>query len=130
MKPVAPVRAIRGLAPTGFTAGLGRSMGLSHQYTAFGRCGLRSPAAVLLQPAMALRRRSASAGPVSLQPGCACDALPLGQIIADESGKFLRAAPRQVGTLLCQRGDDVGRVRRLVRGGPEAIDDLAPRARR
>src|SRR5260370_41323458 len=91
MKPVAPVRAIRGLAPTGFTAGLGRSMGLSHQYTAFGRCGLRSRAAVLLQPAMALRRRSASAGAFSLQPGRARDPLPLGQVIADERGKILGA---------------------------------------
>src|SRR2546430_8055514 len=109
MKPVAPVRAIRGLAPTGFTAGLGRSMGLSHQYTAFGRCGLRSPAAVLLQPAMALRRRSASAGPLSLQPGCACDALPLCQIIADEGGKILRAAAGHVEAPPFQPGDDVGR---------------------
>src|SRR5258708_8587321 len=114
MKPVAPVRAIRGLAPTGFTAGLGRSMGLSHQYTAFGRCGLRSRAAVLLQPAMALRRRSASAVPLSLQPGRARDPLPLGQVIADEGGKFLGAAAGHVEALSPPGGDDVRRFRRPV----------------
>src|SRR5438552_16864861 len=105
MKPVAPVRAIRGLAPTGFTAGLGRSLGLSHQYTAFGRCGSRSRAAALRQPATALRRRSASAAPLSLQPGRARDALPLGQVIADEGGKVLGAAAGHVETLSRQCGD-------------------------
>src|SRR6516162_8939079 len=108
MKPVAPVRAIRGLAPTGFTAGLGRSMDAAQQYTAFGACQLGTGAAV--RPAMALK--VASAPPLSLlpgrEPGGARDALPLGQIIADEGGEVLGAAAGHVEALPGQRGDDVG----------------------
>src|SRR5262245_19824626 len=99
MKPVAPVRATRGLAPTGFTAGLGRSISVADQYTAFGSYGLRHRAALLLQPAIALQRLSGSGLPLSLQPGRARDALPLGQVIADEGGKFLGAAAGHVEAL-------------------------------
>src|SRR6516162_9521691 len=123
MKPVAPVRAMRGLAPTGFTAGLGRSVSVGHQYTAFGACELGPGAAVRLPPAMALK--VASTSPLSLQPGRARDALPLGEIIADEGGKFFGTVAGHVEALLCQRGDDVGRFRRLVGGRRQAIDDLA-----
>src|SRR5262249_57478045 len=94
MKPVAPVRAMRGLAPTGFTAGLGRSVGVARQYSAFGSYGLHRRAAVLVWRALALRRWSAPAPPLSLQPGRARHALPLGPIRPPQGRQIPPPPPR------------------------------------
>src|SRR5262249_59868922 len=117
-----------GFGADGVHAGLGRSVVVSRQYSALGSYGLHRRAAVLVWPAIALRRWFASAPPLSLQPGRARDALPLGQISADEGGKVLGTAAGHVEALPGQGGDDVGRFRRLVGGRREAIDDVARRA--
>src|SRR5262249_29160449 len=108
MKPVAPVSAMRGLPPTGVTAALRRSMDASYD-------------------ALTYRMKATVSGSacLPLQPGGAGDALPFGQVVADEGGEFFRRAAGHVKTLPRHRVDDLGRFRSLVGCCRKPLDDVA-----